>query len=331
MAGHEQVLVLDSGPGDRMPCRTLHRSTRIFFHRSLADAVCRRNRSGTLASSLEVLSEEVHMFVTSSLTVQRQTRFAFVLLLSCISLSCAQKESGSATKPLAEHVLKGSLKQTLTGHDESVRSVAFSADGKTVASGGLGNVVKLWNTQTGSLKRTLAETGPPVAFSPQGETLATVDGFKNTIRLWDAATGAEKQTLSGHGGEITSVAFSPDGQTVASSSFDKSVKLWDAKTGTVKQTLSGHSDTVLSVVISADGRTIASGSRDNTIRLWEAQTGALKQTIKTDDIVLAVAFAPKGEVLSSVSGDKTVKLWDAQSGTLKKTLTGEDNLTSAAF
>src|ERR1700674_3447920 len=106
------------------------------------------------------------MFTKSSLTAQRKTRFAFILLLSCISFSCAKKESVVSTHPLAEHVLKGSLKQTLTGHDESVRSVAFSADGKTVAGAGLGNAVQLWDTQTGSLKRTLAETGPPGAFSP---------------------------------------------------------------------------------------------------------------------------------------------------------------------
>src|SRR5713101_6565872 len=123
------------------------------------------------------------MFTALSLTAQRKTQFAFILLLTCISLACAKKESALSPKPTAEHAFKGSLKQTLTGHDESVRSVAFSGDGKTLASGGLGNAVKLWDAQTGSLKRSLVDTGPPVAFSPQGETLATVDGFKNTIRL----------------------------------------------------------------------------------------------------------------------------------------------------
>src|SRR5437667_12837098 len=115
MAGHKQVLVVDSGPGNRMHCRTLHRPTRIFFHHSLAGAVCRRNRSRTLASSLEVLCKELHMFTKSSLTAQRKTRFIFILLLGCISLACTKKESGLTTKPLAEHTLKGSLKQTLTG------------------------------------------------------------------------------------------------------------------------------------------------------------------------------------------------------------------------
>src|SRR5437588_12946971 len=105
--------------------------------------------------------------------------------------------------------------------------------------------------------------------------MATVDPIKNTIRLWDVQTGAERQTLTGHSGEITSVAFYADGQTVVSGSFDKSVKLWEAKTGTAKQTLAGHSDTVTSVAISPDGRTIASGSRDETIRLWDAQVGKI--------------------------------------------------------
>src|SRR5215467_2406979 len=127
------------------------------------------------------------MFPMSSLkSTNRTLLLASILVLTCSALNCTKKESGArATKPVPDHPLKGSLKQTMTGHDESVRSVAFSADGKTVASGGLGNAVKLWDTQTGWLKRTLTETGPPIAFSPKGDILATVDGSSNTIKLWD--------------------------------------------------------------------------------------------------------------------------------------------------
>ena len=254
------------------------------------------------------------MITASSLkTVNRKSLLVFILILICTALSCAKKESGP------EHVFKGSLKQTLTGHDESVRSVAFSGDGKTVASGGLGNAVKLWDAQTGSLKRSLEDTGPPVAFSPNGQTLATVDGFKNTIRLWDASTGAEKQTLSGHSGEITSVAFSPDGQTVASGIPPHMMK----STNTLPSSQA--------LTPKCAKPTTTGSSRDQTIIMWDAQTGALKQTIKTDDIVLAVAFSPRGDMLASTSGDKTVKLWDAQNSTSKKTLTGEDNMTSVSF
>src|SRR5260370_19156056 len=127
------------------------------------------------------------MFITSSSQMlSRKILVTFMPLLICGALSCSSQKSGAgsgnrSTKAITEHAFKGSLKRTLTGHDESVRSVAFSADGKTVASGGLGNVVKLWDAQTGSLKRALEDTEPPVGFSPNGQTLATVDGFKNTI------------------------------------------------------------------------------------------------------------------------------------------------------
>ena len=125
-------------------------------------------------------------------TVMLRQKFGLVMALLSLACAfgCANKSGNESAKAVAAHTLKGTVKQTLTADDDGVRSVAFSPDGTTVASGGLGHAVKLWDVQTGSLKRTLEETGPPVVFSPDGKTLATVDGFKNTIRLWNAQTGA---------------------------------------------------------------------------------------------------------------------------------------------
>jgi WD40 repeat protein len=118
-----------------------------------------------------------------------------------------------------------------------------------------------------------------VAFSPDGKTVASVSDDK-TVRLWDAATGAALQTLQGHKNWVRSVAFSPDGKTVASASNDKTVRLWDAATGTALQTLEGHTNCVKSVAFSPDGKTVASASDDKTVRLWDAATGAALQTFK---------------------------------------------------
>eukprot|EP01137_Pigoraptor_chileana_P025186 Opistho-2@94276 len=86
-------------------------------------------------------------------------------------------------------------------------------------------------------------------------------------------------TLGGHSGEVLSVAYSPDGQTVATGSGDCTARVWDAATGQCKLTLSGHSDAVASVAFSPDGRTIATGSDDKTARVWDAATGQCKLTL----------------------------------------------------
>ncbi|MDB9450641.1 protein kinase domain-containing protein [Dolichospermum circinale] len=229
----------------------------------------------------------------------------------------------------------GNLLQTLTGHSDSVYSVAYSPDGQTLASVGGDKTIKLWNVKTGNLLQTLtghSDSGKPLAYNPDGQTLASRNTVK-TIKLWNLKTGNLLQTLKGNSVWANSLAYNPDGQTLASGNADSTIKLWNVKTGNLLQTLTGHSNAVFSVAYSPDGQTLASGSFDKTIKLWNVKTGKLLQTLTGhSDPVNSVAYSPDGQTLASGSDDDTIKLWNVKTGNLLQTVTGHsDSVYSVAY
>ncbi|MEI6043349.1 MAG: hypothetical protein WCS37_03045 [Chloroflexota bacterium] len=216
----------------------------------------------------------------------------------------------------------------LAGHSSSVQAVAYSPDGKTLASGSSDNTVKLWEVATSKELVTFKDHSSwvtSVAFSPDGKTLAS-GSADSTVKIWSVITDKELATLKGHTGGIEAVAFSPDGKTLASGSSDNTVKIWNVTNGNEISTLKGHLSWVTSVAFSPDGKTLASASADATVKIWNVTNGNEISTLKGHSSwVTSVAFSPDGKTLASGSDDKSVKIWDLVNNKELATLKGHDS------
>jgi len=229
----------------------------------------------------------------------------------------------------------------MSGPQQSpILSVAFSPDGKTLATGSAGKTLRVWDVASrqplGEPLRGHENVVNSVAFSPDGKILATGSADK-TVRLWDVASRKPLgEPLRGHEEAVYSVAFSPDGKTLASGSRDKTVRLWNvASRQPLGEPLRGHGDVVYSVAFSPDGKTLASASADKTVRLWDVTSRQpLGEPLRGhEDYVNSVAFSPDGKTLATGSTDRTVRLWDVASRQpLGEPLRGhEDVVYSVAF
>lgn len=216
------------------------------------------------------------------------------------------------------------LLRTLEGHQRSIISLAFDPQGDMLASGSSDAAVKLWETRSGKLLRTLqGHRGTwSLAFDPQGGMLAT-GGYERTVNLWQARTGKLWRTLVGHQDVVRSLAFDSQGATLTSGSDDATVKVWRVRNGKLLRTLEGHQQAVLSLAFDPHGEILATGSHDQTVKLWHAGSGTWLRTLEGHrHAVLSLAFNPRSDVLASGSLDNTVKLWETRSGKLLRTLEG---------
>ncbi len=189
----------------------------------------------------------------------------------------------------------------LQGHEHYVQALAFSADGRTLASGSYDKTIRFWDVATG--KETAKITRPTdrvrgfFAFSPDGKTLATLGG-DSTIHLWDVATGKEIHEYPGHVGVVNTIAFSPDGKLIATGSYeDNSVQIWEAVSGKRLRMIQ-HPAYVRSVAFLPDG-SLLSGGGDSLLRVWNVANGQELRTFTVEgrQQVLSMRLSHDGKVL----------------------------------
>ena len=264
---------------------------------------------------------------------------------------------------------------SLSGQREDIFAVAFRPDGQVLASGGglvsfgpflSSQFLSLWDVASGRQRGDFrsgqhdgAITG--LAFSPDGNRLAlalwcledardvllggkgTNEEIAGRVEIWDVETATLRRSLKSHHSFVHGVAFSPDGQRVASASSDGTSNVWDVNSGNKLFTLTGHRGRVMCVAFSPDGQLIATGGQGpfaerssavandvGEVLLWDATTGELRQRLSGHEQgVLALAFHPHGQILASGSRDRTIKLWDLVAASQLRTMFGHEGAVHA--
>ncbi|MEH2056782.1 MAG: caspase family protein [Nostoc sp.] len=216
----------------------------------------------------------------------------------------------------------------LHGHEDYVNSVAISADGQTIVSGGFDRTVRLWNLQGLPLAEPFRGHQDYVScatISANGQTIVSGDR-DGTVRLWNRQGLPLTEPLRGHEGDINSVAISTDRQMIVSGGDDGTVRLWNLQGLPLAEPLCGHKGDVRSVAISANGQTIVSGGFDRTVRLWNRQGLPLTEPLHGHERAInSVAISADGQMIVSGGDDGTVRLWNLQGLPIAEPFRGHKN------
>jgi WD40 repeat protein/serine/threonine protein kinase len=236
------------------------------------------------------------------------------------------KDLGNATIwDYVTHQLKGSLPANSGGY------LAISPRGDQLVTGNSDQKTKLWDLATLQLIRAL-ETGPlnAMALSPDGRTLATSDRSDRRVRFWETKTGRMIGWLTNYHDQVWSLAFSPDGQLLATGGVDQMVRVWDVQICQQVQQLRGHGSEILALAFSADGETLASGGKDNTVRLWHLHPKQLStMTTMISNVSSRPVFSSDSRFIAAALEHGGVGVWDT--GTLKLRATFANAFDPVAF
>ena len=240
---------------------------------------------------------------------RRVVRVSLVIVLVLYVLSSA--DGTGLSEMQAQPSLHSTNLVPQIGHYSSVMSLAYSPDGKRIASGDWDKAVRIWDADTGELVTVLLGHEAAVralAYSPDG-THVVSGSVDTTVRVWNISTGASR-VLKGHQGSVYSLSYSPNGEYLASGSVDTTIRVWNISTG-ASRVLKGHQGSVYSLSYSPNGEYLASGSVDTTIRVWDITTGETTVVLEGHrDAVYSLAYSPDGNDIASGGSDSTVRIWD---------------------
>lgn len=203
-----------------------------------------------------------------------------------------------------------------------VRDAVYSPDGQLIVSAHGDGTVRFWNDGVPRAYPAHSDSASKVAFSPNGEFVASV-GRDNNLQIWAVASEDNIETLTGHTAAIRDVAFSPNGSRLATASEDWTIRIWRVPDWTLETTLRGHDNRVLSLAFSPDGSLLASGGQENRVYLWDMTALRFNRYLDGhSESIRDVAFSPDGRTLASSSTDNSIKLWDLESSRVLHTMDG---------
>jgi WD40 repeat protein len=206
-------------------------------------------------------------------------------------------------------------------HLTLVESLAFSPDGKFLASGFYGDVL-LWDASTGALRQKItgfADRVVALSFSKDSKLLATSGGVPTEdgeIKVFDVASAKlVVEIKNGHSDQVFGVCFNPDGSKLATCSADKFVKVFEIPSGKFLKQFEGHTHHVMDVGWKSDGKLLASASADNSVKIWDYEKGEQVRTIPAHGKqVTRLVFIGQKPEFATCSGDQTVRFWNVDSG-----------------
>ena len=274
--------------------------------RERESALAEAQRQARLAFSRELAAAAIN-----SLTVDPER--SILLSIHAVQLTNLMNEgiAPEAQDALHRAVQASRVVRTLSGHTDQVRGIAFSPDGRFLASGSQDGTIKFWEMRSGKEIHTLSfhtDGVLDVAFSGDGKWFASASRDKTAV-LWRADTREVKGVFK-HDKGIFKVVFSPNNRFLATASEDETAKLWDIESGKIVRIFTEHTDAVNSLGFSPDGLRLATASKDGTVKIWDVQSGEIvDKLVEHDGEVIDIAFSPNGEFLVTAGLDYT-KLWN---------------------